>query len=68
MDKKYFYDAHIHAFNLSHPNLTAFLNRVDINKILTLNSIFGSITGPLLKIFTGKKIKKIKNIQQLKYR
>jgi Amidohydrolase len=65
MSKKYFFDVHMHAFNLSHPNLTAFLNRVEINKLLTVNSVFGSIIGLYLKLTAGDKIKKIKNLLSL---
>lgn len=47
-----FFDVHCHAMNLSHPNITAFLRRVNVNLLL--------IAMPLLGI--EKKIKKIKNL------
>ncbi len=43
-----FYDIHLHAFNLSHPYLRAFLDRFDIDK--TVDSairkpVFGFVTA-----------------------
>ncbi len=43
MDKKFF-DIHFHAFTLSHPDITAFLNRVNLNKItLPIAGFLGGI-------------------------
>ncbi|MBU0701563.1 amidohydrolase [bacterium] len=53
-----FFDIHCHAMNLSHPNLTAFLQRVNINLFLSSAGIW----GPFVEIFQKKKIERIKNL------
>lgn len=53
-----FFDIHCHALNLSHPNLTAFLKRVNIDLLLTT----GGIWGPLVKLFKKKKIERSRNL------
>jgi len=41
MEEKTFYDVHLHAFNLSHPYLRAFIRRFNIHLILPLASVLG---------------------------
>ena len=67
MERK-FYDIHYHLFDLSHPNLLAFMLRDDL---LTRNSFRKAIDGfpfilkmlPLwmLKCFSGQAVRKIRN-------
>ncbi len=47
---KTFYDIHMHAFNLSHAGLLAFLNRFFLNKTLSLNDL---ARGDIIKIISG---------------
>ena len=56
--KRCFYDIHCHMMNLSHPNILAFLGRVD----LRLAILAGSFIGPLVTLFAGERIKKILNL------
>jgi predicted TIM-barrel fold metal-dependent hydrolase len=58
MADKTFYDIHMHAMNLSHPYLLAFIQRLKIHQILILNSIF----GPIASLLIGKNFSKIKNL------
>jgi len=58
MAEKTFYDIHMHAFNLSHPYLLAFIQRLKIHQILVLNSLL----GPLASFLIGKNFNKIKNL------
>lgn len=58
MAEKTFYDIHMHALNLSHPNLLAFIQRLGIHKILVLNSML----GPVASLLIGQNFKKIKNL------
>ncbi|MFC1948053.1 amidohydrolase family protein [Chloroflexota bacterium] len=41
MEEKTFYDVHLHAFNLSHPYLRAFIRRFNIQLILPLATVLG---------------------------
>lgn len=58
MNNKTFYDIHMHALNLSHPYLLAFIQRLKIHQILILNSIL----GPVASYFIGQNFNKIKNL------
>jgi predicted TIM-barrel fold metal-dependent hydrolase len=58
MEEKTFYDIHMHAFNLSHPYLLAFIQRLKIHQILVLNSLL----GPLASLLIGQNFNKIKNL------
>ena len=42
--KKYFYDIHIHTFNLSHPHLLSFIGRKDISVPMLLTMFFPFVT------------------------
>ena len=53
-----FYDIHMHALNLSHPYLLAFIQRLKIHRYLLLNAIL----GPLASWLVGKNLDKIKNL------
>jgi hypothetical protein len=48
---KKFYDIHMHAFNLSHPNLLAFVARMNIKLLLMTTPI----TAPLMKLIGKDK-------------
>ena len=57
---KTFYDIHMHAFDLSHPNLSVFFQRDDliddlIDKVLTLST---RLTLPFINFFPNSCIKK----------
>ena len=58
MQEKTFYDIHMHALNLSHPYLLAFIQRLKIHRYLILNSIF----GPIASFILGQNLDKIKNL------
>jgi len=58
MKEKTFYDIHMHAFNLSHPYLLAFIQRLKIHQILVLNSLL----GPVASLLIGQNLNKIKNM------
>ncbi|HEX9896118.1 MAG TPA: amidohydrolase family protein [Dehalococcoidales bacterium] len=58
MAEKTFYDIHMHAFNLSHPYLLAFIQRLKLPQILILNSLL----GPLASFVIGKNLNKVKNM------
>ena len=58
MNDKTFYDIHMHAFNLSHPSLLAFIQRLKIHRYLILNSFL----GPLASFFIGANFNKVKNL------
>jgi hypothetical protein len=53
---KKFYDIHFHAFNLSHPNILAFLSRVPWRLLLMTTAV----SAPLMTLFSYDK--KIKNL------
>lgn len=53
-----FYDCHFHVLNLSHPNILAFLGRVDLRIVM----LAGSLIGPLVTFFAGQRIKRILNL------
>lgn len=55
MGENRFYDIHCHAMNLSHPNLSAFLRRINIPFVMT-------VFAPIVSIFMGKTIKRTKNL------
>ncbi|MEO5358881.1 MAG: amidohydrolase [Nitrospirota bacterium] len=59
MSKK-FYDIHFHAFNLSHPDILAFIKRFGIEKALFLGSM-----APLAAILLKHKIDDYKNLISL---
>jgi hypothetical protein len=46
-----FFDVHMHAFNLSHAGLLAFINRALLNKKLTLEDIYEKKIGKIFWIF-----------------
>jgi hypothetical protein len=48
----------MHAFNLSHPYLLAFIQRLKIHQILVLNSLLGLLASFLI----GKNFNKVKNL------
>lgn len=58
MNEKTLYDVHMHALNLSHPYLLAFIQRLKIHQILVLNSIL----GPVASLLIGQNLNKIKNL------
>jgi len=53
-----FYDIHMHALNLSHPYLLAFVERLKIHRYLLLNAVL----GPIASWLVGKNLDKIKNL------
>jgi predicted TIM-barrel fold metal-dependent hydrolase len=53
-----FYDIHMHAMNLSHPYLLAFIRRLNIHQIL----VFNAILSPLASLLLGMNLNKIDNI------
>ena len=53
-----FYDIHMHAMNLSHPYLLAFIRRLNIHQVL----VFNAILGPLASLLLGMNLKKINNL------
>lgn len=55
MEENRFYDIHCHAMNLSHPNLSAFLRRINIRFVMT-------VFAPIVSIFMGKTINRTKNL------
>ncbi|MCK4258684.1 MAG: amidohydrolase family protein [Halanaerobiales bacterium] len=66
MEEKKFYDIHCHAFNLSHPNLLAFIRRFNIPVALLIILYF--ILGPILPFILFKKFggfKMIKRVENL---
>lgn len=65
MSKKYFYDVHHHAFNLSHPNLTAFTSKLEFRKYLNINFLTGGILLKLGQSWLNKKILRVKNTLSL---
>jgi len=60
MGEKYFYDIHCHAMNLSHPSLMAFMQRLNLDKYLFLNSI--PIVSSLFSGFIHGKLNPIINL------
>jgi len=46
-----FYDIHMHAFNLSHPYLNAFLSRFNISKSVATN--LSTFLNPFVSFFIG---------------
>lgn len=62
-DKKIF-DVHFHAFNLSHPNFSAFVDRLNLRPTFkfTISRIFFYLMGKL-KIFTAS-LKSTRNLKQ----
>lgn len=60
-----FYDIHNHAFNLSHPYLLPFIQRLKIDKLLmfsTIISILWIFGRPITKFVIEKQLNKIKNL------
>ncbi|HDS05514.1 MAG TPA: amidohydrolase [Deltaproteobacteria bacterium] len=53
---KTFYDIHFHAFNLSHPNLLAFISRMNLHLLLMTTPV----SAPMMGLFGWDK--KIKNL------
>lgn len=53
---KTFYDIHFHAFNLSHPNLLAFISRINLRLLFMTTPV----SAPIMGIFGWDK--KIKNL------
>ena len=60
MEGKTFYDIHMHALNLSHPYLLAFIQRLKIHRYLFLNSL--PLLGSLASFMVGRNLNKIKNL------
>src|SRR4030042_844151 len=60
MNEKTFYDIHMHAMNLSHPYLLAFIRRLNIQWILAINSL--PVLGSLASLMLGMRLNKINNI------
>jgi hypothetical protein len=58
MSDKTFFDIHMHAFNLSHPSLLSFIQRLKIHRYLVLNSFL----GPLASYLIGANFNKVKNL------
>lgn len=58
MSGKTFYDIHIHSMNLSHPYLLAFIQRINLDKILFLNSI--PVIGSLISFFASTSVVRVK--------
>jgi hypothetical protein len=58
LDDNTFYDIHMHAMNLSHPYLLAFIQRLKIHQYLLINSVL----GPFASILVGKNLGKVKNL------
>ena len=65
MEEKTFYDIHMHAFNLSHPYLGAFMKRFNFRLILAFTPIIAPIVAafvtvvthiPILRSILGSKI------------
>src|SRR3990172_3048056 len=56
-----FYDVHCHAFNLSHPHFTAFIQRLNQNFFLTRTLLPGSLAA----LLNTNKIKRIENMLSL---
>ncbi|MBI4979090.1 MAG: amidohydrolase family protein [Spirochaetes bacterium] len=55
--KRYCYDIHCHVMNLSHPNLLAFIRRIDLDRLIAINAI------PFIgSIIAGANLKKIANL------
>ena len=53
---KNFYDIHFHAFNLSHPNLLAFISRINLRLLFMTTPV----SAPIMGIFGWDK--KVKNL------
>jgi hypothetical protein len=56
---KYFYDIHCHAMNMSHPNILAFIERINL-QLAGLITI--PIVSPVIAAFGEKKIKRTLNL------
>ncbi|NOY95752.1 MAG: hypothetical protein GXO81_05135 [Chlorobi bacterium] len=55
-----FFDVHMHAFNLSHAGLLAFINRAVLNSNLTLNDIYDKKILKIIVAFIKPKLLKLK--------
>jgi hypothetical protein len=70
MDENTFYDIHMHVFNLSHPNLSAFMKRFKINSFLQFGPLVGLVMlvvaiPPFKQLFGNwveNKLGKMKNL------
>lgn len=62
--EKKFYDLHCHAFNLSHPNMLAFLRHVKFPSLMVLGAYF--ILGPVLPFIVAQYLGKHKTIERAK--
>lgn len=60
MAERTFFDIHNHAMNLSHPYLLAFIQRVNIDRTLFLNSI--PVISSIASLYIKKKLTHIKNL------
>lgn len=57
-EHNYFFDVHLHSFNLSHAGLLAFLNRFFFENTLTFNDLLnGNILQIGLQMLLNKKVK-----------
>lgn len=61
MKSNTFYDIHMHALNLSHPYLLAFVQRFKIHQLLIASTIL-SIMGPFFPSFITNRLNKVKNL------
>lgn len=57
MNPPKFYDSHCHVMNLSHPNLLAFLQRLNVGWTLALAPL-----APVISVFGKKKLNNLKNL------
>ncbi len=62
---KTFYDIHCHAMNLSHPNLSAFINRIDINRLMRQLKLLTCLNGipivsSIVSFLLGRKLDAVK--------
>lgn len=63
MEEKTFYDIHLHAFNLSHPYLRAFVRRMNISNYLVLMPFISWLLPLAVKLKCVKK--KVANVANL---
>jgi hypothetical protein len=59
MEEKYFYDIHCHAMNMSHPNILAFIQRMNL-ELAGLVTI--PVLSPLIAAFAHERVKRALNL------
>jgi hypothetical protein len=64
MSERKFYDIHFHTMDLSHPNMTAFIERIKGNKI-SFTSILQFVLNKIISIFSKNRKLSLKNTQNL---